>query len=262
MVDVVNPLGCSQVPDVLACMRKVPAETLLTFAMTIFPCIDYVQITATPYSLIKKGSYNKNVPVLIGNNKQEGEILIVDQLNSQGLNVWNVDQTIYNEQLGKVFANTQNVTNWYEKYAMSDGYWNTFAKIFSDFFIDCGSIMAADIISRTNPTFYYLFTHETLQWDWTSLGPSHSAELAYVFNNPLIQHHWWTEQEIVFANDICMFWDNFHRTGNPNPGVSNWPQYDSTAGRAQILGLNVTMTKIQRNDTTWAVCSNWEPLFL
>ena len=95
----------------------------------------------------------------------------------------------------------------------------------------------------------------------TNGGPSHAAELAYVFNNlekprevpdnsdPAVVSQ--SAPDIALANLMATYWTNFARTGNPNgPGLPNWPQV-SQMQRHQAFLLDVnsrvgdTMTPAQ-----------------
>jgi para-nitrobenzyl esterase len=95
----------------------------------------------------------------------------------------------------------------------------------------------------------------------TNGGPSHAAELAYVFNNldkprevpdnsdPAVVSQ--SAPDIRLADQMSSYWVNFARTGNPNgPGLPTWPQVSQMArNQAMLLDANPrpgeTMTMAQ-----------------
>jgi para-nitrobenzyl esterase len=92
-------------------------------------------------------------------------------------------------------------------------------------------------------------------------GPSHAAELAYVFgtldkprevpdnSDPAVVSQ--SAPDIALADQIMTYWTNFARTGNPNgPGLPMWPQVTQLQRhQAMLLDVNSrvgeTMTPAQ-----------------
>jgi para-nitrobenzyl esterase len=67
-------------------------------------------------------------------------------------------------------------------------------------------------------------------------GPSHYAELWYVFDH-LDQAPWaWTPADRRLAEAMAAYWTNFAKSGDPNgPGLPSWPAF--TARDSQVLQL-------------------------
>jgi len=92
---------------------------------------------------------------------------------------------------------------------------------------------------RGKKAFVYYFTHEPpTAPGQPSRGATHTAELAYVFNNLLPATREWPQVDRTLAHHMSSYWVNFATNGDPNgKGLPVWPQYkDKATGRAMILG--------------------------
>ena len=91
-----------------------------------------------------------------------------------------------------------------------------------------------------NAVYYYHFTQappfpqNSVYAGW---GPSHFAELWYVFDH-LDQQPWaWRRADRTLANDMARYWVNFARGGDPNgQGLPVWPRFTTDAPRVLYLG--------------------------
>jgi para-nitrobenzyl esterase len=74
-----------------------------------------------------------------------------------------------------------------------------------------------------------------------SRGATHTAELAYMFNN-LLPGTPWTDTDRKLADMMSSYWANFAATGNPNgKGLPEWPLYSSKSEQAMVLGDTVSV---------------------
>lgn len=93
--------------------------------------------------------------------------------------------------------------------------------------------------TSASSVYYYHFAHEPpfpAGTPYEGWGPSHFAELWYVFDQ-LGQEAWhWTPADRDLADIIATYWTNFAKSGNPNgDGVPSWPSF--TADTESVLYL-------------------------
>lgn len=92
---------------------------------------------------------------------------------------------------------------------------------------------------RGKKAYVYYFTHEPPTGPGQfGRGATHTAELAYVFNNLLPANREWPQIDRTLADQMSSYWINFATSGDPNgKGLPVWPPYkDKVTGRAMILG--------------------------
>jgi para-nitrobenzyl esterase len=76
-----------------------------------------------------------------------------------------------------------------------------------------------------------------------SRGATHTAELAYVFNNLQTAQNQWTDTDRALADTLSSYWANFASNGDPNgKGLPTWPAFkERTSERSMILGDKVEL---------------------
>jgi para-nitrobenzyl esterase len=74
-------------------------------------------------------------------------------------------------------------------------------------------------------------------------GATHTAELAYVFNNLQAATNPWTDTDRALADTLSSYWANFAANGDPNgKGLPVWPAFkERTSERSMILGDKVEL---------------------
>jgi para-nitrobenzyl esterase len=84
--------------------------------------------------------------------------------------------------------------------------------------------------------YLYYFTHVPPSAPGQpSRGATHTADLAYMFNNEP-PNAMWTDVDKKLADTMSSYWVNFATTGNPNgKGLPEWPAYSAKKGEKNIV---------------------------
>jgi para-nitrobenzyl esterase len=84
--------------------------------------------------------------------------------------------------------------------------------------------------------YLYYFTHvPPTAPGQPSRGATHTADLAYMFDNPPPAATW-TDVDKKLADTMSSYWVNFAATGNPNgKGLPEWPAYNQKKGAQNIV---------------------------
>ena len=254
----ITPLGCDNSADVLACLRAVPATTLVT-ALQIPPIAG---TTAGPISppltlepnvipidpfLALQGN-GSPVPLLIGSNATEMTVFFSDLTSSLSELQYVVKLDALFQPLGpdvpsKVIA----------LYPSSD--YNSMpnvalAHVRSDYYLTCKSRkVALAVAGAQRPAVWrYFFTHtlENPASSLNGLGAFHFEEVPFVFGN--FQNIFGvdyapTSAELQLSSAMMGYWTRFAATGDPNgAGAVQWLPYDNT--NENVLQLDDTIETI------------------
>jgi para-nitrobenzyl esterase len=89
--------------------------------------------------------------------------------------------------------------------------------------------------------YLYFFTHVPPSAPGQpSRGATHTADLAYMFDNPA-PNGTWTDTDKQLAETMSSYWVNFAATGDPNgKGLPEWPAFKAKSGdKTMVLGDTV-----------------------
>jgi para-nitrobenzyl esterase len=253
----IQPLGCDTAADVLACLRAVPVDMLLT-ALHFPPVATATAGPLTPVltmepdvipvdpfvALQQNGS---PVPLLIGSNATEMTVFINDLTAS-------LDQSGYVASLHTLFDPVgPNVADQVLALNPSSDYANpstAMAYVRSDYYIGCAerNIALAAAGTQRPAVWRYFFTHtlETPGSTLDTLGAFHSEEIPFVFNNfqdILGVAYTPSAAELQLSSEMMGYWTRFAAAGDPNgAGAVQWLRYDNQ--NESVLQLDDTTVTI------------------
>ncbi len=231
----VKKLGCAG-EDARSCLRALPADKLATTLgsrreLEFTAHMDGWFLTARPADLFAQGKFNR-VPVLVGNNRDEGKLFVLMQPGGYFASRQKVLQTL-KQRMGtkadEVLA----------MYALDDYHPPIMISgaIITDTYVSRG-FDAAEKLSAYVPVYYYRFDWDEERGN-SFLGACHGLELPFVFGN-LDLHFPASELALAFPSKVALqakplsermtdYWTNFAKTGNPNgpaPAGPDWPRYN------------------------------------
>jgi para-nitrobenzyl esterase len=227
----------------LADLRVLPAATLLGGKVDSIthPVIEPYVLPASPYDVFVRGDQNGGA-VLVGSNADEARSLIAD-VGSLRVAAFEADVV---KRWGPL---PPELLKPYPRRTDAEA-----VKARLDFERDLRFGWDAWAWARLAAAhdragvYAYHFTHSppfpagSVYAGW---GPSHYAELWYVFDH-LDQAPWdWTGADRGLAETMSTYWVNFVKTGDPNgPGVPIWPRFRGSEGRVLYLNDPITVSGV------------------
>jgi len=243
--------GCDTASDELACLRAVPASTVIDLQLhsgafpIICPNLDPDVVPEDPF--IALAEHGSPVPLLIGSNKEEGAALGEDD------GVPPLDEATYEAEIHAQFdplkAGAGNHVLGLYPAAAYDSPRYAHIDVESDSGITCWTRDVARVAPGHHKVWRYLYTHRFENDPFlNSMRAFHGAELFLVFGN--LSKIYYTEipytpnaDEVALANQTMDYWTRFAATGDPNSVEErSWLPYDSK--HDNIFQLDVTKRTI------------------
>jgi len=244
-VPFVAAVGCDAAPDVLACLRVVPPDTIVLNQGDIRHRV--VEPRVLPVDTFDALAANgAGVPLLIGSNTEETTTLGDDPNVPISADQYTAAVHAEFDELGVDVAD-----HLLELYPASDYDSPIYALVALDTDVGYSCATRADALAMLrapgaaqHPIYCYVFTHRYENAaDLNILRAFHGAELPFVFGtlptaDDLFPVYVPTEDEIALSNRMMDYWASFAAYGNPNgSGPIDWRRY--TSDRETLLQLDV-----------------------
>lgn len=269
-------LNCPAAPSaaMLACLRQLPAEKItpaLADSHAFQPVVDGHHLQAQPLALLEAGRFHRQVPVLIGLNRDEGHFMAMSRTG------WKrpdqpVDDAVYlraaREALGPFYAPEQveDILSWYAPRRAAQGNWQALSALLGDFYLNCGSYAGAQALADRSrrPVQAYWFTHVSRNHTKPFLGAAHGDELDLLFALPVYPPGYaLTPEDQALSRRMMQAWGQFARTGraSASPGTVPWPAFTAAAPQAQVWSEpGPADAALHRFADASGTCARWQVL--
>jgi len=223
-------LGVNSIAD----LRALPASELLKGSadQVSHPVLDPYVLPDSPYNTFMAGK-ETDVPVLVGSNADEARALITD-LDA-------VKASTFSEDIAKSWGALPPALLAAYPFVTDEEARKARLAFERDLRFGWDAWACARLVSsrRSCDVYYYHFTHrppfpaDSVRANW---GPSHYAELWYMFDH-LNQETWaWSPKDRKLADTMSSYWTNFIKSGNPNGrGLPLWPKFTPNKEQVQYL---------------------------
>jgi para-nitrobenzyl esterase len=233
-------LGCSDAATAAACMRSQPVSAILraaaglSWSMVIADPILPLQ----PPAAFAEGRY-AHVPLLQGSNLDEGRFFVAFEFDALGSPLTAAQYpAVIQQEFGAAAPQVL------ARYPLS-GYPSpdlALSAVVTDELFSCPAL-SNDTLAEGSGAYGYEFSDPDPPNDFGitftfPLGPAHSTELQYVFQNiPVLDvTPPFTPAQFALSDQMIGYWARFAATGDPNGGnAPYWPRF--TAGNQQIQEL-------------------------
>jgi para-nitrobenzyl esterase len=240
-------VGCGGMADELACLRAVPAATLVDnlAAADFGPVVDGSVLPLQPRTLFDSGQYAR-VPYLLGSNTDEGTLFFLTATpvttEEEYLAALQARYGSFADEVAAVYPAASFPTPE-----------DALERAFGDQILVCSTYDTARRAAAGGArTYLYNFSRvipiPVLQA--VGLGAFHGSEIVYVFGSITPP----TPEDGAIGQSMRASWTRFARRGNPNGnGLTKWPRFkDTTDLRLNIDEVPSVLTAFRRPE-----CEFW-----
>eukprot|EP01084_Bolivina_argentea_P013996 26180_1 len=237
-------------------------------------------VETQPLFAFQNGDYNKNVPIVIGTNQNEGipfTYFVVDKILKE-LGDKTLDHKNYVHIIYRFFnyAHARSVVQHYAKYepGCNDDHRILLSAIVTDFLFVCPTRFAAQHISAHSNVWVYHYNHFYKQSeivfknmridicaDIDSMYVCHGDELPIVFGSDA-DGLTYTDKEKDLSKMIQAYWTNVAKSNNPGRGANGitWTQFTESAQETMVFHEDTT-TEMQKDvANTYYNCTFWDSM--
>ncbi|XP_055952007.1 acetylcholinesterase-1-like [Argiope bruennichi] len=184
---------------------------------------------------IRNGNFH-NVPLFIGNNRDEGSFFITTSdpktFGFFGQKDTYVNKTYADQVIHKFFSTYNNIEGVFQYY-FADVPNNDYGEIRSQLYtavgdttLLCATVYFAERYAGTyDDTYFYFFLHRPSNSVWAPwMGTTHFDEVQFVFGEPIRKPELYQLDEVTLSRNMIEIWTNFAKYGYP---TFNWPKYSN-----------------------------------
>ena len=227
IADKLTELGRSTDGDLLATMRAMSADDVISMRFGVSLAEDGWVLPKSPEEIFSDGSHNV-VPLLAGVNDGEGLFFVRPNRTFSTL------EEQKQARLEEWGAHGQGLAAYYLAETTDDIFTTEVDYSTDSLFARPNRQILTAMASTAADSFMYLFTRNLR--DPSQRAP-HAMELGYVFQTLPDQA---TEVDRKISDLMSDYWVQFATTGNPNrEGLPQWPTYDADTQQHQIIGVDV-----------------------
>jgi para-nitrobenzyl esterase len=238
-VAVVSSVGCAAAPDVAACLRALPIETIvgavpgqLDLQPRIYsPNVDGFVLPDVPLKLLATTNNATSGELIIGSNEQETSTRVGTPIP---------DAATYEDRIHARYGQAlgDEVLDVYPASAFPSAQ-DAFIAATTDEIHTCPTRRIAALMSQHGRVHRFFFTH-AVENDpiLNAQGAYHTLELSFVFRT--FSAFPFSASELELADAMADYWGQFARTGQPNlQGRVRWPRFEWR--HEAFLGLDDTI---------------------